>query len=167
MLTIIYCGVNVIINMFRASNNVYRVSNEYDYTPYHLILTFANYFEAKCISNESQFYAEPFPLWIVGSVSVIFAVLFFVLNVKKKAEDTSDVSTEWYTYKLLMPVYTLGLYLIVPYTLFYAVLIAIAAYVGYVIFNRSFKLRIPDLIVMCSCIFAGTAFSIMMMVMYK
>ena len=159
--TLMYNSMVMTLQRFNVDGN-YGYLRGYDYIPYHLVIGFANYFEGKVLFKSLTTITHVISLYGLGGISVAFGVLFFVLNVTKKAEDTSDVSKEWYTYKLLLPIYLIGLYIIIPYHLFYAVLIAIAGYIGYVIFNRSFKIKVCDLIMLCVCIIGGTALSVIL-----
>lgn len=165
MVSIIVGAGNNIVNKF-SSNNYYI--NIYSYTPYSLFVVtvrnFSNYIKypgfSTPIVNLSQ-------LLVTIILSIAFLVLFFILNNLKKAEDTSDVSKEWYTYRLLIPLYIIGLCVITSsislgMNAFFLVIIGISGYVGYVIFNRSFKIKINDLIALGSAFTAGVILSILM-----
>ena len=87
---------------------------------------------------------------VMSCISIALIPLFLILNNNKKAEDTSDIVSEWYLYKLFIPVYIIGLYTIMPLNAFYLVIIPIVGYVAYVINNRHFKIKVSDLITLAA-----------------
>ena len=83
-------------------------------------------------------------------LSISLIPLLFITNNLKKAEDTSDINNEWYTYKLLLPIYSICLYSLTNLSFYYLVIMAISSYIGYIIYNRSFKIKLIDLILLLS-----------------
>ena len=84
-------------------------------------------------------------------IGVVFGFLTFYLIRFDKAEDSMQKSTSWFSYKMLIPIYLsfLTMYVILEDidVFVFLLIILICSYIGYVIYNRSFKISRKDLIV--------------------
>lgn len=85
---------------------------------------------------------------------VVAFVLFVILNKKEKAENCMQISNSWFSYKIMIPAY-FSLFImfcvIDGYETIAILFLIIAAYVGYVIYKRSFRLKKWDYIIIASC----------------
>lgn len=95
-----------------------------------------------------------FGLGMMTLLGIASFVLFVYLNKKEKAENSMQVSSSWFSYKFFIPFYMgfLIMYLILQSAQFITIiLVTIAAYVGYIIFRRTVKIKKVDYIVLASC----------------
>ena len=83
---------------------------------------------------------------IMPLLSSLLVPLFFIINNKKKAEDTMDITSTWYTYDLFIPLYVLCFLVTTYKSIIIKVVAIISGYIGYVIKNRDFKIKKKDLI---------------------
>lgn len=102
----------------------------------------------------------------VGLVEAVAAyVLLFVYADRDKAENAAQISSSWWGYRVLIPVYlTLTVSLLDPTTfsynyLFYA-LSLIGAFILYFAYRRSFRLKKEDIISILVCFVVGVALSV-------
>lgn len=88
-------------------------------------------------------------------VGIGFFILF--LYNEDKAEDCAQISNSWFSYKVLLPLICALSALLFSYvdTLYVNVFVAIAGYIGYVIYRRTFKITKNDMIALSSSIIAG------------
>lgn len=82
-------------------------------------------------------------------------VLLITLSSKEKAENSMDISSSWFSYKTLIPIYIVYLSTEIGTEVIFIILIAIMGYIGYAIYRRSFKIKVCDIITMSACIAAG------------
>ena len=143
---------NVIIPL----RNARIIDRNYPYlqlNPFDGLVQFTNYFD-KSISASTINYifnnSTIISIVIMTVLSISLIPLLFITNNLKKAEDTSDINNEWYTYKLLLPIYSICLYSLTNLSFYYLVIMAISSYIGYIIYNRSFKIKLIDLILLLS-----------------
>lgn len=83
-----------------------------------------------------------FVFWIIIGIASIFGFLY--MFAKKKAEDVGEISSSIFGYKTLIPIYAYSLLFIFQEFSFLTVLVLIAAFVGYIIYRRSIKLKKSD-----------------------
>ena len=143
----------------------YRVytGEAFNFTAYSLVYNVTSIFDSLVKANykgELTLHLVSFVVMMVVSIS--FVPLFFILNNKKKAEDTADINKEWYLYKLFIPLYIICIYSTISTHPFYMILVPIAGYVGYVINNRSFLIKKYDLILLISSTLIGAIGGILM-----
>ena len=82
-------------------------------------------------------------------------VLLITLSEKEKAENSMDISSSWFSYKTLIPIYIVYLSTEIGTEVIFIILIAIMGYIGYAIYRRSFKIKVCDIITMSACIAVG------------
>jgi hypothetical protein len=123
------------------------------------------YFDNMFMNNQMKF--EPIMIVSVVLFTVIgIASGFLTLYLLKydKAEDSMQKSNSWFSYKTLIPVYLgfLTAYTILDDLEIFVVMpiILVCSYIGYVIYNRSFKISKKDLIVFGSTFISSLAISI-------
>lgn len=99
---------------------------------------------------------------VVGIIiSVIMAVLFFILLKKQKAEDAEQITDSAFGYNLMIPLYTFSGFVVSLEAIGFSVsLVVIGTYIGYVIKNRSFKPTKKDLIAALISLVAAIIFVI-------
>lgn len=105
-----------------------------------------------------------FSRWIPIITYVVIGIGLFFLSIyivkKDKAEDATQLSTSYFSYKVFIPAYV-ALLTILSYSenggidLSYIVLIAIAGFVGYICYRRSVKIKKYDFIVLGSTLVAA------------
>lgn len=146
-----------IIYICKTDGGMNTVYSSVDFTPYSAIITFKNSFDYLIKNSHRTLPYKEIMISeiLIPAMGVIFIPLFFILNNNKKAEDTSDISNEWYTYRLLIPIYIIGLFILCQNQLVYDMFIIIFGYVGYVIYNRTFKIKKSDLITFIATVALG------------
>ena len=93
-----------------------------------------------------------------GIVGLLSAVGYFLRFVHKKAEEIGSISSSWFGYKTLIPLYGyLGFFLFGIEEPFVSVLLVALIFAGYFVYRRSFRLQ--------KCDFYVIAFSIVPIVM--
>ena len=85
-----------------------------------------------------------FVFWTIIGIVSIFGFLYTFA--KKKAEDVGEVSNSIFGYKILIPIYTYLLLFISQELDFLHLLIIISAYIGFIIYRRTIKLKKSDYI---------------------
>ena len=93
---------------------------------------------------------------ILGISSFILLVL---LSSKEKAENSMDISSSWFSYKTIIPIYIVYLTTDIANEFIYIILVVILSYIAYAIYRRSFKIQIIDIITTISCIVFGIIIS--------
>lgn len=93
---------------------------------------------------------------ILGTCSFILLVF---LSDKEKAENSMDISTSWFSYKTIIPIYIVYLTTDIANEFIYIILVVILSYIAYAIYRRSFKIQIRDIITTVSCIVFGIIIS--------
>lgn len=144
---------------------IVRYNKVINYTPYSVIIAFTNYFTRKIESKNYEFntmYKYHYFIYIMNFISAITIPLFFIFNTKKKAEDTTDITKEWYIYNLLISLYIVFLFANVNISLIYLAVFGIGGYILYIIKNRTFKIRKIDLIFLLISIGVGLILTIML-----
>ena len=89
---------------------------------------------------------------IISSVSI---PLFIILCGKDRAEDSEDITDSWFTYKLMLPIFIISLFMMLEFKMFIWIGVVIGGYIGYVIYDRNFLLRKKNLITLVICIIIG------------
>lgn len=136
----------------------------FNFTAYSLIYHLTSIYSTlltKSVSHPTPtVYLPSFITMLIVFVALV--PLFFILNNSKKAEDTGDINTEWYLYKTFIPLYIICIYATITAHPFYMILVPVAGYVGYVINNRSFKIKKWDIIFLASSTLIGAVIGILM-----
>lgn len=94
---------------------------------------------------------------IIGIVSFI---LFIFLIKKDKAEDSMQISNSYFSYKSLIPIYLFCAVALINDIDLLLILAIMCSYFGYVIYQRTFKIKLVYLITILSCIGAGVILNI-------
>ncbi len=105
---------------------------------------------------------------VVAAVMAAAAYLgLFLLADRDKSENVAQVSSSWWGYKVIIPVYGIAVYamIVTGYTNggwpiempFYTALVAVAAFVLYFAYRRSFRLKKWDIIMVVIILAAGIA----------
>ena len=155
-LIVILCAA--FIDLTKLVHYDYFGSSDWRYTPYSSIVYFTRYFNVKIKSLHPNvhFYDDVFYSSLIMSIiGTIFIPLFFILSNKQKTENASDISNEWYTYKLFIPLYVVCMCEFLgqrdnSLNILNITLVIIGGYICYVIYNRTFKIKKVDLIVLLS-----------------
>lgn len=100
-------------------------------------------------SNTSvNLYREQWYMFLVwGVLGVASAVGYFITFVKKGANKAGEISDSWFGYRLLIPVYGYSLLMIIGEIDILMIFIFVAMIIGYIVYRRSFKIRVRDLVV--------------------
>ena len=96
-------------------------------------------------------------VWLV--VCILAAVGFYLSFSRKRVETIGNISSSWVGYKTFIPLCMFSITFAVYHSgdFFLAVLGAIAAVIGYMLYRRSFKIKVSDLISIGSGAFAAFA----------
>lgn len=97
-------------------------------------------------------------LMIVLVIAIVCAVLFVLLNKKEKAENCMQVSNSWFSYRTIIPAYLSMFLLLMIMTgaeFFSMLFVCVAAYIAYIAYRRSFKIKKCDYIVLVVTIVAS------------
>lgn len=118
---------------------------------------FSNYMNQSIIPQlrESQIVS----LIVYTILGIVSFILLIVLSDKEKAENSMDISSSWFSYKTIIPIYIVYLTTDIANELLYLILVAILGYIAYAIYRRNFKIKIKDIITMISCILFGMIIS--------
>ncbi len=94
------------------------------------------------------------PIIVNVGIGIIALVLYIILNKKEKAENATQQSNSWFSYKFFVPAYFFMItleFFIGLNTITTLVYILILGYLGYVVYRRSVKVKKVDLIVLGVC----------------
>ena len=130
------------------------------YTPYSPIIVIANYLDRVSLKAEVDGIIQVLPLVVMLVLSLASIVGLFVLNPKIKGELTGDITNDYFSYKVLIPVMILSLLSNDGLGWILIIIIAILGYILYVIKNRSFKIKKDELITLIVVIVVGIAINI-------
>jgi len=128
--------------------------NGYHYMPFISIVNITSQFEYLVKVGVFEF-NEIYPDMILWSISALFIVLFIILSKKEKAENAEDLSESYFSYKIMIPIYIISLFLFCEYKNFSFIAIIIGGYIAYVIYNRNFLIRKWNLITFIICVSTG------------
>ena len=123
------------------------------YVPFIAGYEIANVFDSLIQGKAvTQFMAPSIIGIIISSVSI---PLFIILCGKDRAEDSEDITDSWFTYKLMLPIFIISLFMMLDFEIFIWIGVVIGGYIGYVIYDRNFLLRKKNLITLVTCIIIG------------
>ena len=103
---------------------------------------------------------------IASIISIIFffilgvvALILLIFNLKKdKSENSMDISSSWFSYKVMLPTFIVVLSYISTQSasgIFVILLVAVSGYIGYTIYRRTFKIKLCDVITIASSLLLG------------
>ena len=98
-------------------------------------------------------------LVVYSILGICSFILLLFLSDKEKAENSMDISTSWFSYKTIIPIYIVYLTTDIANEFIYIILVVILSYIAYAIYRRSFKIKVKDIITMISCIVFGIIIS--------
>ena len=110
------------------------------------------------LASSGKFYLSIVSIIITWTLCAIALVLFIILSKNEKAEDTGDVSNSYFSYKVFIPIFIISLLMSSTNLVFIAIIIG--GYIGYVIFNKNFKLKKNDWIAYAISVGVGIIFMI-------
>lgn len=125
------------------------------------------WFALSQIKQEAQYLKLPefsidSVLWLIfHSICGILAFVLSIILVKKdKSENSMGISNSWFSYKVMIPFYLF----VISFTAIEAEFIAwffilIGGYLMYVIYRRTLKIKILDVILIISCVVGGLVMS--------
>ena len=90
------------------------------------------------------------PCAVLLALAILAFIGMYFLSKHKKAEYIGDISDSWFSYKLLIPIYSVILARLLgdAGSIIVNLFLLIATFVGYVIYRRSLKLHKSDIIIM-------------------
>lgn len=147
--------INILLYTFVTSVIIVglELKNGINYTIMSPLILFNNVMEFKTYGFIEYFNQKDITELIISSIynivlCIIMVILFFVFIKKEKAEASEGKSNSLFAYNLMIPLYTTFLVArLIDTTISTTIIIIIAAYIGYVIKNRSFKLTKKDWII--------------------
>ncbi len=126
---IIYAPINNITNIF------IDLIEELSYTASRDYHTFIRYYVA----------------WVF--VGIAAAVGYFYNIVRKGAENAEEITDSWFGYKVLIPIYGFSFIKMNGDIDILTIIIIASMIIGYMVYRKSFKLKIWDYITVAACIF--------------
>ena len=88
-----------------------------------------------------------FPTVVMATISIALIPLFVVLSKKERAEDTGDITDSPFSYKVFLPIFIISLFVLNDLRYLTWIAVIVGGYIGYVVYNRNFRLRKNDIIV--------------------
>ena len=123
-----------------------ELKNGINYTIMSPLILFNNVMEFKTYGFTEYFNQKDITELIISSIyNIVLCIIMVVFIKKEKAEASEGKSNSLFAYNLMIPLYTTFLVAkLIDTTISTTIIIIIAAYIGYVIKNRSFKLTKKD-----------------------
>lgn len=146
----------------------YSFVNTTLYMPASIITNFSNYYYNILTNSQSSmainlhFISEvliPSIIWFLISISLLIFDLLYTKNIRP--EDIEQKSDSYFAYRTLIPVgvFTLSIFFTIGYTvnsqIIGGILIFVLAYIGYVIYQRTFKIKSKYLLLIVGLIVTG------------
>lgn len=106
------------------------------------------------IASNSVTFESFLPIIVNVALGVIALILYIILSKKEKAENATQHSDSWFSYKFFIPAYftmILTNFSVGLVNLSVIIYMFILGYLGYVIYRRSVKVKKEDLIVLGIC----------------
>lgn len=129
--TIIYSPINNLTVIFQDLIEVNKHSAEYYYKSEYA----------------ARYMRDAYMFFVWGALGIASAAGYLLTFVKKGAEKAGEISTSWFGYRLLVPLYGYSLMIFWSGEIILTVLTFVLMIVGYIIYRRGFKLKPSDLIV--------------------
>lgn len=82
------------------------------------------------------------------AIGIAATLGFFLTYHKKRVETLGEITTSWFSYRTMIPLFGYSLFAIVRISFFWCILLLTAMIVGYVIYRRTYRLKRSDLIVL-------------------
>jgi hypothetical protein len=97
-------------------------------------------------TDAARYMSQMYMFFVWGAIGIASAVGYVVAFVKKGAEKAGEISSSIFGYKLLIPLYGYSLLTMFDSLDFMTVMIFVAMVIGYIVYRRSFKLKVSDII---------------------
>ncbi len=81
-------------------------------------------------------------IWI--AVGIACALIYFYKSARSGAEKAGEISSSWFGYKVLIPLCGISAIAVYKYSDMLPVFILMGMFLGYVLYRRTLKLRLPD-----------------------
>ena len=164
LVTFALCITVGAINNVLESLNIFKLKNAYFDASWYILYSPHTYLssifkELLCDGRLSYYDNKASVVFISLSIFAILGVLSFVFFIilisKDKAENCSQVSNSFISYRVMIPLYVItSMVLLRDTSVFMLIVISIAAFFLYVLYHRSFKFRKDSLITLiASCAF--------------
>ena len=143
------CVISIAISEFiiKVSSLNYSDLSQYlvgsDYIPYVSMFIITIKINSLAI-NSTNYVPNILPLVITWGLCAASLVLFIILSDKERAENTLDISDSYFSYKVFLPIMIISLLSICDLSDPLFVAVFIGGYIGFVIYNKHFKLRKND-----------------------
>lgn len=134
-----------------------------DYLLYVPISEIANLFAYAMRGYELDIKAyQIIPIVVIAIAGILSIFLMFFTLKYEESEDSMDISSSWFSYKTMIPIYLVTLIYFFRPSFPGVVFFTILAYIGYVIFRRSFLIKKIDIIVCVSSAVLGVLLCVML-----
>ena len=110
-------------------------------------------------SIAKTYFSELYMVAVWGVLGVGAIVGYFLTFTKKGAQKAGEVSTTFFGYRTLIPLYCITLLWLSMLSLIFMVFIIAMTIVGYVIFRRGFKFKLPDILSIVGSVILGIVFA--------
>ena len=106
-----------------------------------------------------EYYSELYmvAVWAVLGIGAIAG--YFLTFIKKGAQKAGEVSDTFVGYRVLIPLYCITLMTLFEGVSLMMVFVVAMTVVGYVIFRRGFKFKLPDILSMVGSVVLGIVFA--------
>ena len=148
--------VSLIFDMFNVSLKDGDPSWFFLYSP----MTRTSVLFSSLISNETvEYISMDLTMYITFTViGILSFILFVILNKKEKAENSTQISNSFFSYRTLIPLYYISLTIILmkeatDIIIFF--LLTVTLYTAYTIYKRTIKLKKRDYIILILCVVIG------------
>ncbi|MBE5818772.1 MAG: hypothetical protein E7312_06925 [Clostridiales bacterium] len=94
---------------------------------------------------------EPYHFWLFGISAVLVIASFVLMITGFKVKNTSfvgEISSSWFGYKTLLPMYSIGWMLLYHDDYALSTIGLVLMFLGYVLYRRGVRFKIPDFVVM-------------------
>ena len=85
--------------------------------------------------------------FVWGALGIAATAGYFLTFIKKGAEKAGEVSSSWFGYRILIPVYGYSCLMSFDTDIILLVLVFAMMVIGYTIYRRRFKLKTSDIVV--------------------
>lgn len=107
--------------------------------------------EDKMLFSESSVCIFWYVFWMV--VGIASAIGFFITFGKRRMEKTEEISSSYFGFRLLIPVYAISAMIAlktVSSTIIWFVIVEVLTFIGYTIYRRGFHFKKIDIAVLCA-----------------
>jgi hypothetical protein len=92
---------------------------------------------------------------------IVSFTLLILLSKKEKAENSMDISSSWFSYKVVLPIYIMFFTSFFIFNLISVFWIILVAYFVYVLYRRTFKIKWYDIICITNAVITGLLIGIL------